>query len=238
MAMQITDFLKLTLDDISTLAPVPMDESTLVQPMAMDAETNITTAEQMLTNIPEKSTVDQSTSMDIMPPEPAAMARPTAPAVDPRIYLATPAIPPGPPIITTVAAARYSAPVRFSKQIISDPQWQALAAALIAYHFPAPLSGMLFPKHHRIDYPDTLKKEIQCILLLQPTPALMAPQVTQLAPVIACAAVQPPTALPLQPVPQPPLPATQLLPTAPMDVQIPQAPSTFMLALDHHGQPI
>uniref|UniRef100_A0A915IM47 Uncharacterized protein n=1 Tax=Romanomermis culicivorax TaxID=13658 RepID=A0A915IM47_ROMCU len=46
MTTQITDFLKLTLEEISTLALVPMDESTPVQPIVMDAETNTRTAEQ------------------------------------------------------------------------------------------------------------------------------------------------------------------------------------------------
>uniref|UniRef100_A0A915LBD1 Uncharacterized protein n=1 Tax=Romanomermis culicivorax TaxID=13658 RepID=A0A915LBD1_ROMCU len=235
MATQITTFLKLMLDDISTLALVPMDKSTLVQPMAMDAENNTTTAEQTLTNIPKESTIDQSTSMDVVPAELTAIAPPPAPAVDPRIYLATMAILSEPPIMATVAAARYSAPVRFSQQIISDPQWQALAAALTAYHFPSPPPGMLFPEHHWMDYGDALKEEIQCILLPQPTPALAAPQVAQPAPVIAHGAIQPPTALPPPPVPQQPPPATLLPLTAPMDVQTPQAPSTSTPALNRHG---
>uniref|UniRef100_A0A915I6D1 Uncharacterized protein n=1 Tax=Romanomermis culicivorax TaxID=13658 RepID=A0A915I6D1_ROMCU len=60
MATQISNFLKLMLDDISILPPVPMDESTPVQPMAMDAETNTTIAEQTLIEIPEESIVNQS----------------------------------------------------------------------------------------------------------------------------------------------------------------------------------
>uniref|UniRef100_A0A915LCI7 Uncharacterized protein n=1 Tax=Romanomermis culicivorax TaxID=13658 RepID=A0A915LCI7_ROMCU len=59
-ATQITDFLKLTLDEISSIAPAPMDESTPIQPAAMDSETT-TTTDQMLMDIPEGSTVDQST---------------------------------------------------------------------------------------------------------------------------------------------------------------------------------
>uniref|UniRef100_A0A915ICC5 Uncharacterized protein n=1 Tax=Romanomermis culicivorax TaxID=13658 RepID=A0A915ICC5_ROMCU len=49
-------------------------------------------------------------SMDIAPIEPAATILTTAPAVDPRPYLATPAVLLGPPIIATVAAARCTPP--------------------------------------------------------------------------------------------------------------------------------
>uniref|UniRef100_A0A915JGK0 Uncharacterized protein n=1 Tax=Romanomermis culicivorax TaxID=13658 RepID=A0A915JGK0_ROMCU len=43
--------------------------------------------------------------MDVVPVEPAAPLPPTAPAMDPRIYLPTPAVLPGPQNIATVAAA-------------------------------------------------------------------------------------------------------------------------------------
>uniref|UniRef100_A0A915K610 Uncharacterized protein n=1 Tax=Romanomermis culicivorax TaxID=13658 RepID=A0A915K610_ROMCU len=109
----------------------------------------------------------------------------TAPAVNPCIYLATPAVLHRPLIIAIIATARYSAPVRFSQQIISANQWDALAAALTAYHFPPPPPGMLFPEHHWMDYPDALKEEIQHILLLPRMLIAPAPQITQTAPVIA-----------------------------------------------------
>uniref|UniRef100_A0A915KXE0 Uncharacterized protein n=1 Tax=Romanomermis culicivorax TaxID=13658 RepID=A0A915KXE0_ROMCU len=73
----------------------------------MDTKTTPTT-DQTLTDIPEESTVDQSTSMDIVPIKTATTLPPMAPTVDPRIYLATPAVLPGPPIIATVAATRFS----------------------------------------------------------------------------------------------------------------------------------
>uniref|UniRef100_A0A915KFR7 Uncharacterized protein n=1 Tax=Romanomermis culicivorax TaxID=13658 RepID=A0A915KFR7_ROMCU len=136
MAMQINEFIKFMLDDISTLAPVPMDESTPVQPTVMDTETNTATTDQMLTDIPEETTADQLTAMDITPQEPATVAALLPPTVDPCIYLATPAVLPRPPMIATVAAARYIPPVQCSKQIISDSQWQALASIISQCHCP------------------------------------------------------------------------------------------------------
>uniref|UniRef100_A0A915JYC0 Uncharacterized protein n=1 Tax=Romanomermis culicivorax TaxID=13658 RepID=A0A915JYC0_ROMCU len=81
-----------------------MDESTPIQPTAMDTKMT-TTTDQMLTDIPEESTVDQSMSMDVVPIEPAAPLPSLAPTVDPKIYLVTPAVLPRPPIIATVAEA-------------------------------------------------------------------------------------------------------------------------------------
>uniref|UniRef100_A0A915I582 Uncharacterized protein n=1 Tax=Romanomermis culicivorax TaxID=13658 RepID=A0A915I582_ROMCU len=226
-AMQINEFLKLRLDDISMLAPVPMDESTPVQPTAVDMETNTATTDQMLTNILEESTPKKSNTMDIAPEEPATVASLLAPAMDPPIYLATLGVLPGPPMIATVATAKYIPPVRFSQQIISDSQWNALAATLAAYHFPRPPSRMLFPEHHWMDYPDPLKVEIERILLPPPMPTppiSQLVQITQTAPIVAPAAL--------------PLPSAQLPPTVPMDVQPPHVPTMSAPALDHHSQPI
>uniref|UniRef100_A0A915I3D5 Uncharacterized protein n=1 Tax=Romanomermis culicivorax TaxID=13658 RepID=A0A915I3D5_ROMCU len=202
-----------------------MDKSVPIQPAAMDTKTT-TITDQTLTDIPEEGMVNQSTSMDVVPIEPSTTLPPTAPAVDRRIYLATQAVLPEPPIIATIAAARNT-----------------LAAALTAYHFLPPPPGMLFPEHHWMDYPTALKEEIQRILLPPTTLAAPVPQIAQMAPIIAQMAIQPPVTLPppiaLQPppVPQPPQPATLVPPTTPVDVQTPQAPSTSVPALDPHGQP-
>uniref|UniRef100_A0A915K8Z0 Uncharacterized protein n=1 Tax=Romanomermis culicivorax TaxID=13658 RepID=A0A915K8Z0_ROMCU len=226
-AMQINKFLKLRLDDISTLASIPMDESTPVQPTTVDTQTNTATTDQMLTNMPEESTPKKSTTMDIPHEEPATVAPLPAPAMDPPIHLPTPAVLPGPPMIATIATARYIPPVRFSQQIILDSQWNTLAAALAVYYFPRPPRRMLFPEHHWMDYPDPLKDEIQRILLPPPMPAL---PISQLVQITQTARIVAPGALPLPPA--------QLLPTIPMDVQPPQVPTMSAPALDHHSQPI
>uniref|UniRef100_A0A915JBS7 Uncharacterized protein n=1 Tax=Romanomermis culicivorax TaxID=13658 RepID=A0A915JBS7_ROMCU len=53
-ATQINDFLKLTLEEISHIAPAPLDKSTPIQPAAIDSETM--RSEQMSTDMPEEST--------------------------------------------------------------------------------------------------------------------------------------------------------------------------------------
>uniref|UniRef100_A0A915KJ13 Amelogenin n=1 Tax=Romanomermis culicivorax TaxID=13658 RepID=A0A915KJ13_ROMCU len=148
----------------------------------------------------------------------------TAPTVDPLIYLATLATLPGLPTITTIAPTRCIPPVRFLQQIISDSQWNALAAILKGYNFPPLLPGMLFLEHHWRDYPQALGDQIWQLLLLPTTNTLAAPQqlqITQMAPIVR------------QTVPQPI--ATQLPPIVPMDVQQPQRPSTSTPNLHCHG---
>uniref|UniRef100_A0A915JFP2 Uncharacterized protein n=1 Tax=Romanomermis culicivorax TaxID=13658 RepID=A0A915JFP2_ROMCU len=126
-----------------------MNKSALIQPTAIATETNTMTSDQTLRDIPEESTVDQATTMDIEPQEPETVAAPAAPAVDPTIYPATPAVLPGP-------------------LMNPDSQWNALATALAAYHFPLPRPRTLFFEHHWMDYHDQLWDEMNCILLLPP----------------------------------------------------------------------
>uniref|UniRef100_A0A915I6P8 Uncharacterized protein n=1 Tax=Romanomermis culicivorax TaxID=13658 RepID=A0A915I6P8_ROMCU len=132
------EFLKLMLDDISPIAPISVEMTTPVhQPETETKEEAMNTSDKTLTNIPERASADAQTSIDVVPQ-----------AVDPSIYLATPAALPSLPMTATVAPARYIPPVHISHQYISDSQSAALAAALKAYGFAAPLPYMLFHKHH------------------------------------------------------------------------------------------
>uniref|UniRef100_A0A915IJR9 Uncharacterized protein n=1 Tax=Romanomermis culicivorax TaxID=13658 RepID=A0A915IJR9_ROMCU len=158
----INDFLKLMLDDIWPLAPVPVEESTPLQPIDMETEVNTTTLDQMLTDIPEETTANNITPMDVASP---------TPAMDPSLYLGMPAVLPGSTMIPTVAAARYIPPVRFSQHIISDTQYNSLAAARKGYSFLPPPPGTLFLKHHWGNYPLALQDQIKEILLAPTTPA-------------------------------------------------------------------
>uniref|UniRef100_A0A915J6Q9 Uncharacterized protein n=1 Tax=Romanomermis culicivorax TaxID=13658 RepID=A0A915J6Q9_ROMCU len=107
-ATQVNNLIKLTFDNILLLAPVPLEEWTLIQPIAMNTEMNTTTLDQMLTNILEETTTDNVTIMNVVLPLPAMDVVLPTPTVDPSIYLATPTMVPSPPIIATIAAARYS----------------------------------------------------------------------------------------------------------------------------------
>uniref|UniRef100_A0A915J866 Uncharacterized protein n=1 Tax=Romanomermis culicivorax TaxID=13658 RepID=A0A915J866_ROMCU len=86
----------------------------------MDGETN-TTTDQTLMDIPEESIVNQSTSTDVVPAEPAMVSLLPPPAVDPPINLATPANLPGPLIIATVAAASLQHRCRLDRQLDGLP---------------------------------------------------------------------------------------------------------------------
>uniref|UniRef100_A0A915IUF9 Uncharacterized protein n=1 Tax=Romanomermis culicivorax TaxID=13658 RepID=A0A915IUF9_ROMCU len=217
---QITDFLKLMLNDISTLAPVPMDESTLVQPIAMDAETNTTTAEQMLTDIPEETPANQSTAMDVVQQEPTAVAVLPTPTVDPRIYLATPAVLPRHWMMATVAAAKYTmASFGHSPHGISFPVTATL------YVVPkTPLNGLSgwAQGGNTTYFAAAADTSFSC-----PSCSSTGSGCGSSSHTAACRTAA-----------QPPPPAPLLLPMAPMDVQTPQAPSTSTLALDCHGHPI
>uniref|UniRef100_A0A915HXI3 Uncharacterized protein n=1 Tax=Romanomermis culicivorax TaxID=13658 RepID=A0A915HXI3_ROMCU len=94
----INKFLKLTLDDISSLAPVPEEMATPVHQTEMDTEPDTTTTlDHTLTNIPEGTTTNNKSAMDLIQP---------SLAMDPLIYLAMPAALATPPMIASVAAAR------------------------------------------------------------------------------------------------------------------------------------
>uniref|UniRef100_A0A915IAX4 Uncharacterized protein n=1 Tax=Romanomermis culicivorax TaxID=13658 RepID=A0A915IAX4_ROMCU len=107
------------------------------QPETETKEEAMNTSDKTLTNIPEQTSADAQTLNDVVPQ-----------AVDPSIYLATPPALPSLPMTATVATAMYIPPVHISHQYISDSQSTALAAALRAYGFPAPLPHMLFPENH------------------------------------------------------------------------------------------
>uniref|UniRef100_A0A915K8F1 Uncharacterized protein n=1 Tax=Romanomermis culicivorax TaxID=13658 RepID=A0A915K8F1_ROMCU len=104
----------------------------------------------MLTDILEETTTDNMMAMDIASQEPGMEVALPAPTMDPPLYLVTPAVLPGPPMICTIATARYVPPVRFSQQIISDNQWNALATILKLYNFSPP------PPTCRLDNPSCL----------------------------------------------------------------------------------
>uniref|UniRef100_A0A915K0Y6 Uncharacterized protein n=1 Tax=Romanomermis culicivorax TaxID=13658 RepID=A0A915K0Y6_ROMCU len=88
LVTSIKDFLKLTLVDIWSLAPVLAEETMPVQQIEIDTGAKVTTiSDHTLTDIPTETTTDNITAMDVVPP---------APAIDPSIYLATPVALPSP----------------------------------------------------------------------------------------------------------------------------------------------
>uniref|UniRef100_A0A915L4I1 Uncharacterized protein n=1 Tax=Romanomermis culicivorax TaxID=13658 RepID=A0A915L4I1_ROMCU len=76
-ATSINEFLKLTLDEISSLAQVSEEMTTPTHQTEMDTKPEATaTADQTLTDIREETTADNKTAMDVAQP---------APTMDPSI---------------------------------------------------------------------------------------------------------------------------------------------------------
>uniref|UniRef100_A0A915J4M4 Uncharacterized protein n=1 Tax=Romanomermis culicivorax TaxID=13658 RepID=A0A915J4M4_ROMCU len=68
LAASVNDSLKFKLNDISSLAPVHVDEWLPVQLMDMETQVNTTTSDHTLTDIPEVNTADNVIAMVVAPP--------------------------------------------------------------------------------------------------------------------------------------------------------------------------
>uniref|UniRef100_A0A915L644 Uncharacterized protein n=1 Tax=Romanomermis culicivorax TaxID=13658 RepID=A0A915L644_ROMCU len=167
LTTSINNSLKLMLDDIWSLASVPIQESTPIQPINMETEADTTTSNHILTHIPEKTTSDNVTAVDV------ALH---APALNPSIYLTMPMVLPSPPMIATVAAATYIPLLNFhnkSFQILSETPWLLLSRCTVSRHCcPVCCS----PEHHWPDYRLALQYRIKLNLLPPTTSAPAASQ--------------------------------------------------------------
>uniref|UniRef100_A0A915L5B3 Uncharacterized protein n=1 Tax=Romanomermis culicivorax TaxID=13658 RepID=A0A915L5B3_ROMCU len=187
--------------------------TTQVQQTKMDTKPYATArADKTLTDIREETTAETKTAMNVVH---------SPPALDPSIYLAMPSVLPSPPMIATVATARFVPPIRFSQQYVSDSQWATMVVALKAYNFLPPPHGMVCPEHHWRDYPQWLQDQITEILMPSRTPINA---IAQLPPMVLMASIA------TQLAPQPS--TMQRPPTVPMDVQQGPQPSTSTANLD------
>uniref|UniRef100_A0A915JAN0 Uncharacterized protein n=1 Tax=Romanomermis culicivorax TaxID=13658 RepID=A0A915JAN0_ROMCU len=108
----INKFLKLMLDNILLLAPVPTQELTPVQPVEMDTKADaMATSDHTLTDIAEETPAYKVTAMDIAP---------SMPTIDPSFYVATLVVLPSPLMIDTVAATRPNK--KNNKQLVKPVQ--------------------------------------------------------------------------------------------------------------------